>query len=173
GAVIGLAECGDRADGARLWRLLAHPAPGVRAQAVAGLRALDLADASRLWHLLDDPSPGVVRETTLALLPSARQLPADRLMERTGPQWPRHTRVAAFRLLSTHGGVVSLRAAARLLEDPDVKLRTWAGQCVQGRHASPDVRPGDPEVATLLDRCRHLFSDYVLRRRKRAAGLDG
>ncbi|MFC8128813.1 hypothetical protein [Streptomyces sp. NPDC057302] len=173
GAVIGLAECGDRSDGARLWSLLAHPAPGVRARAVAGLRTLDLADAARLAHLLDDPSPAVVRETAAALLPSARQLPVDRLLERTGPERPRHTRVAAFRLLSAHGGVVALRAAAGLLDDPDVKLRIWAGQYAQSWHASPDVRPGDAEVGTLFDRCRHLFSDYVLQRRKRAAGLDG
>ncbi|GAA2281745.1 hypothetical protein GCM10010368_59880 [Streptomyces roseiscleroticus] len=44
GAVIGLAECGNRADAGLLWPLLAHPAAGVRARAVAGLRALDLVD---------------------------------------------------------------------------------------------------------------------------------
>lgn len=173
GAVIGLAECGDRADGVLLWRLLGHPVPGVRAQSVAGLRTLDLADAPRMWHLLDDPSPGVVRETANALLPSARQLPADGLLERTGRRHPRHTRVAAFRLLSAYGGVVSLRAAVGLLGDPDVKLRTWAGQSVQRWHPSADVRPGDPEVGRLLDRGRHLFSDHVLKRRKWAAGLGG
>lgn len=173
GAVIGLAECGDRADGALLWPLLGHPVPGVRAQSVAGLRTLDLADAPRLWHLLDDPSPGVVRETANALLPSARQLPADGLLERTGRGHPRHTRVAAFRLLSAYGGVPSLRAAVGLLGDQDVKLRTWAGQSVQRWHPSADVRPGDPEVGRLLDRGRHLFSDHVLKRRKWAAGLGG
>ncbi|MCZ9340930.1 hypothetical protein NGM37_24520, partial [Streptomyces sp. TRM76130] len=45
GAVIGLAECGNRADAGLLQPLLAHPAAGVRARAVAGLRALDCADA--------------------------------------------------------------------------------------------------------------------------------
>ncbi|MGW6060832.1 hypothetical protein [Streptomyces sp. NPDC055189] len=172
GAAIGLGECGDRADGALLRRLLVHPADGVRAQAVAGLRALDLADTDLLRPLLDDPAPGVVRQTVEALLPSAGQLPADWLMERTGSQWPRHIRVAAFRLLRAHGGVVALRAASGLLDDPDVKLRTWAGVSVQHWHASADVRPRDPEVGGLLDRCRRLFSEHVLKRRKREAGLD-
>ncbi|MGQ5228642.1 hypothetical protein [Streptomyces sp. yara] len=173
GAVIGLAECGNRADAGLLWPLLAHPAAGVRARAVAGLRALDLADAKRLRPLLDDPAPAVVRETTAALLPSAKQLSADWLLERTGPERPRHVRVAAFRLLVTQGGVVALRVAVRLLEDPDVKLRTWAEQSVQRWHPSVEVRRGDAEVGELLDRSRHLFSDHVLRRRKREAGLDG
>ncbi|MGY1455613.1 HEAT repeat domain-containing protein [Streptomyces sp. SS8] len=173
GAVIGLAECGNRADAGLLWPLLAHPEAGVRAQAVAGLRALDLADAERLRPLLDDPAPAVVRETTAALLPSARRLPAGRLLERTGPEHPRHVRVAAFRLLDAYGGVVALRAAVGLLEDPDVKLRTWAEQAVQRWHPGAGTRRGDAEVGELLDRGRHLFSDYVLRRRKWEAGLDG
>ncbi|MBD9735176.1 hypothetical protein IGX29_25905 [Streptomyces sp. H28] len=173
GAVVGLAECGDRADGGLLWPLLAHPAAGVRARAVTGLRALELADAGRLRPLLEDPAPAVVRETTAALLPVAKQLPADWLLERTGSEWPRHVRVAAFRLLDAYGGIVALRAAVGLLEDPDAKLRTWAGQCVQRWRPSAHVRRADAEVGELLDRSRHLFSDHVLRRRKWEAGLDG
>ncbi|MEV6381874.1 hypothetical protein AB0M31_20960 [Streptomyces sp. NPDC051773] len=172
GAVIGLAECGNRADAGLLRPLLVHPAAGVRARAVAGLRALDCVDAQQLRPLLDDPAAGVVRETAAALLPSAKELPADWLLERTGSQWPRHVRVGAFRLLDTRGGIVALRAAVGLLEDPDMKLRTWAAQSVQRWHPSPDGRRGDAEVGELLDRGRHLFSDYVLRRRKWEAGLD-
>ncbi|MFE0181732.1 hypothetical protein [Streptomyces olivaceus] len=172
GAVIGLAECGNRADAGLLQPLLAHPSAGVRARAVAGLRALDCADAEHLWPLLDDPAAGVVRETAAALLPSARELPADWLSERTSSERPRHVRVGAFRLLDAHGGIVALRAAVGLLEDPDVKLRTWAAQSVQRWHPSPDGRRGDAEVGELLDRSRHLFSDYVLRRRKWEAGVD-
>ena len=82
-------------------------------------------------------------------------------------------RLGAFRLLDASGGVVALRAAVGLLQDQDVKLRTWAAQSVQRWHPSPDGRPGDAEVGELLDRSRHLFSDYVLRRRKREAGLSG
>ncbi|WP_327341145.1 hypothetical protein [Streptomyces europaeiscabiei] len=172
GAVIGLAECGNRADAGLLWPLLAHPAAGVRARAVAGLRALDCVDAKQLRPLLDDPAAGVVRETALALLPSAKELPADRLLERTGLERPRHVRVGAFRLLDARGGIVALRVAVGLLEDPDVKLRTWAGRSVQRWHPSADVRRGDAQVGELLDRSRHLFSDYVLRRRKWEAGVD-
>ncbi|MDX2762922.1 hypothetical protein [Streptomyces europaeiscabiei] len=172
GAVIGLAECGNRADAGLLWPLLVHPAAGVRARAVAGLRALDCADADQLRPLLDDPAAGVVRETAVALLPSAKELPAHWLLERTGLERPRHVRVGAFRLLDARGGIVALRVAVGLLEDPDVKLRTWAGQSVQRWHPSADVRRGDAEVGELLDRSRHLFSDYVLRRRKWEAGVD-
>ncbi|MFD9132843.1 hypothetical protein ACFVZA_10480 [Streptomyces bottropensis] len=146
GAVIGLAECGNRADAGLLRPLLVHPAAGVRARAVAGLRALDCADADQLRPLLDDPAAGVVRETAVALLPSAKELPADRLLQRTSSERPRHVRVGAFRLLDARGGIMALRAAVGLLEDPDVKLRTWAGQSVQRWHPSADVRRGDAEV---------------------------
>lgn len=172
GAVIGLAECGNRTDAGLLWPLLAHPVAGVRAQAVAGLRALDCVDAKQLRPLLDDPAAGVVRETAVALLPSAKELPADWLLERTRSERPRHVRVGAFRLLDTHGGIVALRAAVGLLEDPDAKLRTWAGQSVQRWHPSADERRRHAEVGELLDRSRHLFSDHVLRRRKWEAGVD-
>lgn len=173
GAVIGLAECGNRADAGLLRPLLAHPAAGVRARAVAGLRELDCADAERLRPLLDDPAAGVVRETAAALLPSAKELPADWLLERTGPERPRHVRVGAFRLLDVRGGIMALRTAVGLLDDPDIKLRTWAAQSVQRWHPAPDGRRGDAEVGELLDRSRHLFSDHVLRRRKWEAGVDG
>ncbi|MEU9482005.1 hypothetical protein [Streptomyces sp. NPDC048191] len=171
GAVIGLAECGNRQDARLLLPLLGHPAAGVRARAVAGLRALDCVDAKQLWPLLDDPAAGVVRETAVALLPSAEELPADWLLERTSSERPRHVRVGAFRLLDARGGIVALRAAVGLLRDPDTKLRTWAGQSVQRWRPSADVRRGDAEVGELLDRSRHLFSDHVLRRRKWEAGV--
>ncbi|MGV9347742.1 hypothetical protein ACWDSD_23565 [Streptomyces spiralis] len=134
GAAIGLAECGERADAALLWPLLAHPSPGVRARAVAGLRTLDVTDVRRLLPLLDDPAPGVVREATEALLPSARSLDEERLAAGLAADRPRHVRVASFRLLEACGGLVRLRAAVALLEDPDDRLRSWAGQSVQGRH---------------------------------------
>ncbi|MEU8755433.1 hypothetical protein AB0C88_33640 [Streptomyces chartreusis] len=171
GAVIGLAECGERLDAVLLWPLLAHPVPAVRARAVAGLRLLDVVDAGRLRPLLEDPAPGVVRETGLALLPSAQELPSDWLMERLGEPWPRHVRVAAFRLLSAGAGIVPLRAAVELLEDPDPKLRGWAEQAVQRWHPPAGLPSGEAEVEALLDRCTHLFSSYVLRRRKWEAGV--
>lgn len=166
GAVIGLAECGNRTDAGLLRPLLAHPTAGVRARAVAGLRALDCADAKHMRPLLDDPAAQVVRETTTALLPSAKELPTDWLLERTSSERPRHVRVGAFRLLDAHGGIVALRAAVGLLKDPDVKLRTWAAQSVQRWHPSPDGRHGVAEAGELIDRDRHLVSDHVLRQLK-------
>ncbi|MGY4976011.1 hypothetical protein ACWCYL_02370 [Streptomyces sp. 900105755] len=173
GAVRGLAECGERADAGLLAPLLAHPSPGVRAAAVAGSRILDVTDVPRFRDLLDDPAPGVVREATVNLLPSAGALDAGWLMDRLGAGRPRHARVAAFRLLDARGGLVRLRAAVTLLDDPDVKLRGWAERSVQQWHPTPDVPLGSEEVAALLDRARHLFSAWVLTRRKREAGVRG
>ncbi|MBC7273380.1 MAG: hypothetical protein H5T76_32590 [Streptomyces sp.] len=171
GAAVGLAECGERADAVLLWPLLGHPEGRVRAGAVAGLRMLDVVDVERLLPLLDDPAPGVVREVTRALLPSARALPPEVLTERLPPGRARQARVAAFRLSQARGGVVALRVAVGLLDDADERLRVWAGQCVQRWRAGGDVVRGDAEVGELLDRARHLFSDYVLKRRKWEAGL--
>ncbi|MFD4606048.1 HEAT repeat domain-containing protein [Streptomyces sp. NPDC058464] len=173
GAVIGLAECGERADAGLLAPLLAHPSPGVRAAAVAGLRILDITDLPRFRELLDDPAPGVVRAATVNLLPSAGSLDAGWLMDRLAAGRARHVRVAAFRLLDARGGLVRLRAAVALLDDPDGKLRGWAERSVQQWHATPDVPLGSEEVAALLDRGRHLFSAWVLTRRKREAGVPG
>ncbi|WP_242424515.1 hypothetical protein [Streptomyces sp. Root55] len=172
GAVIGLAECGNRADAGLLRPLLVHPAAGVRARAVTGLRELDCADTKQLRPLLDDPATAVVRETATALLPCAKELPADWLRERTSSERPRHVRVGAFRLLEAHGGIVALRMAVGLLEDPDIKLRIWAAQSVQRWYPAPDEPRGNAEVGELLDRSRHLFSDHVLRWRKWEAGVD-
>ncbi|MFD4502464.1 HEAT repeat domain-containing protein [Streptomyces sp. NPDC058457] len=173
GAVMGLAECGERADAELLAPLLAHPSPGVRAAAVAGLRILDVTDVPRFRELLDDPAPRVVREATVNLLPSAGALDAGWLMDRLAAGRARHVRVSAFRLLDARGGVVRLRAAVALLDDPDVKLRGWAERSVQQWHPTPDVPLGSEEVAALLDRGRHLFSEWVLTRRKREAGVPG
>ncbi|MEU6272928.1 hypothetical protein ABZ871_10995 [Streptomyces populi] len=61
-----------------------------------------------------------------------------------------------------------------LLQDPDVKLRTWAGRSAQRRRPSPVVHGQDTEeMGELLDRSRRLFSDYVPRRRKWEVGPRG
>lgn len=133
GAAVGLGECGARADAELLLPLLGHPVSAVRARAVAGLRVLDVAATERLRPLLDDPSPAVAREVCAALLPSARQLPAEWLLARIGPELPRPTRVAVFRLLCAQGGSGRLRAAKTLLEDADAKIRLRAEQVVRGR----------------------------------------
>ncbi|MGW3337754.1 hypothetical protein ACWDCL_09770 [Streptomyces sp. NPDC001009] len=152
GAPIGLAECGGRADAPLLWALLEHPAPGVRARALAGLRTLDVTDVRRLRPLLDDPAPGVVGEATLALLPSARELPEEWLLGRLDAGRPRWERVSAWRLLDAHGDLARLRAALPLLDDADVRLRARAEHAIrQVRRREPRAWRG-PEVAALLDR---------------------
>ncbi|NEC86574.1 hypothetical protein [Streptomyces sp. SID12501] len=173
GAVAGLAECGVRADAELLWPLLGHPTPGVRARAVAGLRTLDVTDVRRLRALLDDPAPGVVREVTPSLLPFARSLDADRLAERLGDGSPRHARVAAFRLLDARGGLVRLRAAVTLLDDPDVRLRARAAQSVRSWSPTPDMPHGSAEVGELLDRAQRLLGESALRMPMWEAGFRG
>ncbi|MFB7932090.1 hypothetical protein ACFC4C_23645 [Streptomyces sp. NPDC056039] len=155
GAAIGLAECGERGDAELLYPLLTHPAPTVRARAVAGLRTLDVTDTERLRPLLDDPAPGVVREATLALLSSAALLPEAWLAERLAPGRPRPVRVAAFRLLEARGGVVRLRAAVRLLDDPDGKLRARAARSARAWY--PAAVRADAEADELLARARRLL----------------
>ncbi len=157
GAPVGLAECGGREDAGLLWPLLGHPVPGVRAQAVAGLRLLEAVDTERLRPLLVDDAPAVARETARALVPYARRLPADRLTDLLAPGRPLHTRHAAFRLLDARGGIDQLRVAAALLDDPDTRLRFRAEQSV--RRWQRPVRLTDGEAAALaplLARCAHL-----------------
>ena len=170
GVVSGLAECGDRSDAEVLWALTSYPDPVVRARAVGGLRALDVLDVRRLRALLDDPAPGVVREATLALMPSARMLDDGWLLERLAVERPRETRVSAFRLLNAYGGLVRLRAAVALVDDPDDKLRHWARQSVLRWHPTAEVPPGSAAVGELLERAR-LFDEYGLKRLKWEAGL--
>ncbi|MEU1191031.1 hypothetical protein [Streptomyces sp. NPDC005859] len=131
GAAVGLAECGERGDAEVLWSLLRHPAAGVRARAVAGLRVLDAADVRRLVPLLDDPAPAVVREVTAAILPSAGLVPEEWLVERLGAGWPRPVRIAAFRLLAERGGAAGQQALSTLLGDPDEELRQRAAQAAR------------------------------------------
>jgi len=172
GAVIGLAECGGRDDAALLWALVPHQSAAVRARAVAGLRVLDVVDVRRMLPLLDDPAPGVVREAALALLPSAGLVPDEWLMERLA-RGSRAVRVAAFRLLDARGGIVRLRAAVTVLDDPDERLRAWGAQVVQRWRLEEGMTPGDAEIGELLGRARHLFSAYALTRRLWEAGLPG
>ncbi|MET9757480.1 hypothetical protein ABZ016_00245 [Streptomyces sp. NPDC006372] len=155
GAAIGLAECGERADAELLYPLLTHPAPSVRARAVAGLRTLEVTDVERLRPLLDDPAPAVVRETTAALLPSAALLPEAYLTRRLARESPRHVRIAAFRLLEAQGGIVRLRAAVGLLGDTDGKLRTRAAQSAGAWY--PAAVRADAEGGQLLERARRLL----------------
>ncbi|MGW1269442.1 hypothetical protein [Streptomyces sp. NPDC002491] len=147
GAVLGLAECGDRADADVLWPLVRHPDARVRSRAVAGLRMLDAGDVRRLWPLLEDPAPGVVREVVATVLPSAEAeaeaeakakaeteaeaIPAHWLVERVGAGWPAHVRFAAFRLLVLRGGDLRRGALLALRDDPDSALRARAARAAE------------------------------------------
>ncbi|WP_199546142.1 hypothetical protein [Streptomyces sp. N35] len=176
GAPIGLAECGARIDADVLWALTGHPVARIRASAVAGLRALDAvhsASADRLLPLLDDPASGVAREAAAPLAAAPGGVPSAWLLARLASDRPRHIRVAAFRLLDRQGGMPQLRAAVALLDDPNPKLRHWAGQSVQRWEPPIGLPRGDAEVAALYERCAHLFSPYVFKRRKWAAGIRG
>ncbi|MFD4869119.1 hypothetical protein [Streptomyces sp. NPDC058412] len=173
-AVTGFAECAGRADAPLLRALLDHPAGAVRAAAVAGLRQLDVTDLGLLRPLLDDPSPSVAREASLSLRASAGQLPADWLLARIAPGRPRHTRLAAYRVLHARGGVPGLRASVELLTDGDAGLRVLAGQrlgSLWSPYRPPALPIGDPEVGALLDRCTGVFGEYVLRQMRERLGL--
>ncbi|MFE7463360.1 hypothetical protein ACFU6R_04555 [Streptomyces sp. NPDC057499] len=98
-AAAGLGECGAREDAEQVRALLTHPVPGVRAGAVAGLRALDAVRVDDVRPLLDDPSAAVVRQATAALLPWADRVPRELLHGLLAEGRPRHQRVAAVRLL--------------------------------------------------------------------------
>ncbi|NMI55811.1 hypothetical protein FNV62_06115 [Streptomyces sp. RLB3-17] len=108
-AAVGLGECGVREDADRtrdadrIRVLLAHPVPGVRACAVAGLRALEAVRVDDVRPLLDDPSAAVVRQATVALLPWADRIPQELLHRLLVEDRPRHQRVAAIRLLRAVG----------------------------------------------------------------------
>ncbi|MGW7331838.1 HEAT repeat domain-containing protein [Streptomyces sp. NPDC054840] len=173
-AVTGFAECARREDAPLLRALLEHPAGQVRAAAVGGLRLLDITDVELLRPLLDDPAPAVAREVARSLGASAGRLPADWLLARIAPGRPSHTRRAAHRLLFARGGVAGLRGSVELLTDRDPALRAVAAQRVQSMwhpYGAPDLPVRDPEVGALLDRCTHLFSDYVMRQMRQRLGL--
>ncbi|MFE6962161.1 hypothetical protein [Streptomyces sp. NPDC057696] len=102
-AAVGLGECGVREDADLIRALLAHPVPGVRACAVAGLRALEAVRVGDVRPLLDDPSAAVVRQATIALLPWADRVPQELLRGLLAEDRPRHQRVAAVRLLRAAG----------------------------------------------------------------------
>ncbi|MFD7335565.1 hypothetical protein ACFV98_06135 [Streptomyces violascens] len=102
-AAVGLGECRVREDAELIRALLTHPAPGVRACAVAGLRALEAVNVDDVRPLLDDLSAAVVRQATTALLPWADRLPQELLHGLLVKDRPRHQRVAAVRLLRAVG----------------------------------------------------------------------
>ncbi|MET8289484.1 hypothetical protein ABZV80_30210 [Streptomyces sp. NPDC005132] len=107
-AAVGLGECKVPEDANLIRALLPHPAPGVRAYALAGLRALEAVRVQDIRPLLHDPSAAVVRQATAALLPWADHLPQELLRGLLPEERPRHQRIAALRLLRAVGVHVRL-----------------------------------------------------------------
>ncbi|MFF4497554.1 HEAT repeat domain-containing protein [Streptomyces sp. NPDC001546] len=149
-AVTGFAETAG-SDGVPLLRtLLEHPEGAVRAAALTGLRRLGArVEVPVLLTLLEDRSASTAREATRQLLPSAERLDRAGLAALTGPQWPPHTRRAAFRLLQGRGGSAELRAAVALLTDPDPGTRRRARDGVATWNWLSTLHEGEAERAEL------------------------
>ncbi|MFE2857908.1 hypothetical protein ACFXJO_43195 [Streptomyces lavendulae] len=166
-AVTGFREVAGQADGPLLFPLLHHPDGAVRAAALAALRGLGLVvEEALLLVMLEDPSASVAREAALCLLRVAEGLDPAALAARTGPEWPAHTRRAAFRLLEGRGGSAELRACVAMLTDPDPGLGLRARARVLGWNWLSTLDEGEAhqaELGALLARSARLLSVDRLR----------
>jgi hypothetical protein len=121
GAIVGLAEMGDRRDAGLLASLLTHPVYRIRAAAVRGLTLIDSVPVEETLPLLTDPARAVVREASLALRIYRRRIPPElpwTLLADARPE----VRLGGFRLLTAQAPIVGLVAALRLAVDPDEVL---------------------------------------------------
>ncbi|BEL12212.1 hypothetical protein Q0Z83_104030 [Actinoplanes sichuanensis] len=121
GAILGLAEMGDRRDAPLLHPFLRHRAPRLRAAAVRGLVLLDSVPIEETVPLLTDPHRHVVREASIALRTYPRRLPAELPWTLLADPRP-EVRLGGFRLLTAHHPIVRLTAALTLAVDPDAVL---------------------------------------------------
>lgn len=165
-AVAGFREVAGQADGPLLFPLLHHPDGAVRAAALAALRGLGLAvEDAVLLPMLEDPSASVAREAALCLLRVAERLDPAALAARTGPEWPVHTRRAAFRLLEGRGGSAELRASVAMLTDPDPGLSLRARYRVLDWNWLSTLDEGEAhqaELGALLARSARLLDVHRL-----------
>ncbi|AZM88330.1 MULTISPECIES: hypothetical protein [Streptomyces] len=166
-AVAGFREVAGRADGPLLRALLDHPEGPVRATALAGLRGLGLVvEDAVLLGMLEDPSASVSREAALGLLGVAERLDSAALADRTGPEWPPHTRRAAFRLLRGRGGSAELRACVAMMTDPDPVLGLYARSTVLDWNWLSTLGEGEAhqaELGALLARAAQVLDVRRLR----------
>ncbi|MFI6758772.1 hypothetical protein ACIBF5_06455 [Micromonospora sp. NPDC050417] len=160
GAIAGLVETGSGADVPLLRRLLTHPTPQVRADAVRALRLLTEVDPEELIPLLRDPAPAVIRETTLALRPFVRRVPTALPRELLAD--PRvELRRAGYRLLRDRDGHERLRAALILTVDPDPRLAKRGRVDLTG--TAPDTtrltwwHPAAPRLVVTADQQAELL----------------
>jgi hypothetical protein len=105
-----------------LSRLLTHPRPRIRAQAVRALHQLDAVPVERGTGLLRDPAPAVVREATTALRLRANAVPTDLAWQLLADPDRVDLRRAGYRLLRVRGLIEQLRAGLLLVNDPDAGL---------------------------------------------------
>jgi HEAT repeat protein len=121
GAILGLAEMGDRRDAGLLASLLTHPEHRVRATAVRGLAMIDSLPVEEVLPLLTDPVRDVVRAASVALRVYRRRIPPElpwTLLADARPE----VRLGGFRLLTARTPIAGLLAALRLAVDPDEEL---------------------------------------------------
>jgi antitoxin (DNA-binding transcriptional repressor) of toxin-antitoxin stability system len=121
GAILGLAEMGDRRDAGLLASLLTHPEHRVRATAVRGLAMIDSLPVEEVLPLLTDPARDVVRAASVALRVYRRRIPPElpwTLLADARPE----VRLGGFRLLTARTPIAGLLAALRLAADPDEEL---------------------------------------------------
>ncbi|MFE6055576.1 HEAT repeat domain-containing protein [Kitasatospora sp. NPDC056446] len=122
GAIAGLAETGNRADGPLLTALLDHPAPQVRVHALRALRSLDTVPVPRVTVMLRDGSDAVVKEAAATLAPGAAQVPADLLWDLLADPRRPAVRRAGYRLLARRDRLTALRAALLVSGDAHPRL---------------------------------------------------
>ncbi|MDK9500381.1 hypothetical protein QEZ40_006200 [Streptomyces katrae] len=166
-AVKGFREVAEQADAPLLYPLLHDPDGAVRAAALAALRGLGhVLDDAVLLALLEDPAASVSREAALSLLRVAERLDSAALADRTGPEWPLHTRRAAFRLLRGRGGSAELRASVAMMTDPDPVLGLYARSTVVNWNWLSTLDEGEAhqaELGVLLARAARVLDVHRLR----------
>jgi hypothetical protein len=124
--IAGIGETGGASDIPDLVAWLQHPIGRGRAEAVRSLRRLNAATIERVGGLLTDSSAAVTRQVMRAVEKDGRKLDAEQLTRLTTREWPRHVRIAAFRLLQEHGAWRRLASDLSLVDDADPTIRTRA-----------------------------------------------
>lgn len=97
--LAGLGETGTSVDAPVLTAALTDPRSRVRTEAVRALRGVGAVDPTTLAPLLWDESPSVTRQVVTAMLPHTAAMTRADLEAMLAEDNPRHTRLAALRLI--------------------------------------------------------------------------
>lgn len=97
--LAGLGETGTSADAPTLTAALTDPRSRIRTEAVRALRRVGVVDPTTLAPLLWDESPSVTRQSVAAMLPHTAAVTRADLEAMLAEDNPRHTRLAALRLI--------------------------------------------------------------------------